>query len=80
VTVRVGPLVLNEQHAPAVSRATWSKAFALPNCAQRTFTVTIAPPLAVQVHADPTVRPSDYGATESRDLGAQVGFSFTAKR
>ena len=78
VTVRVGPLALNEQHAPSVARPTWIKRFALPNCSQRTFTLSIAPPLAVQVHADPTVRPSDYGVTESRELGAQVGFSFSA--
>ncbi len=79
VTVRVGPLALNEQHAPSVAHPTWIKRFALPNCSQRMFTLAIAPPLAVQVHADPTVRPSDYGVTESRELGAQVGFSFSAK-
>ena len=78
VTVRVGPLALNEQHAPTVSHATWIKRFALHNCTERTFTVSIAPPLAVQVHASRTVRPSDYGISESRDLGAQVGFSFSA--
>jgi len=78
ITVRVGPLALNEQHAPSVAHATWVKRFLLPNCQVRRFTVTIAPPLAVQVHADPTVRPSDYGSSESRELGAQVGFSFSA--
>lgn len=80
VVVRVGPLALNEQHAPTVTHASWVERFALSNCQQKTFTVTIAPPLAVQVHASPTVRPSDYGASESRELGAQVGFSFSAKR
>jgi hypothetical protein len=80
VTIRVGPLALNEQHAPSVAHATWVKHFLLANCQVRQFTVTIAPPLAVQVHADPTVRPSDYGASESRELGARVGFSFSAKR
>jgi hypothetical protein len=80
VTLRVGPLALNEQHAPSVSHATWTKTFLLPNCGVRHFTVTIAPPLAVQVRADPTVRPTDYGGSDNRDLGAQVGFSFSAKR
>lgn len=80
VTVRVGPLALNEQHAPSVGHATWIRAFALANCSERTFTLTMTPPLAVQVHADPTVKPSDYGVSESRELGAQVGFSFSAKQ
>jgi len=80
VTVRVGPLALNEQHAPSVAHATWVKRFLLSNCQVRHFTVTIAPPLAVQVHASPTVRPTDYGASDNRELGAEVGFSFSAKQ
>jgi hypothetical protein len=35
--------------------------------------------VAVVVTADPTFRPSDYGISDSRELGAQVGFSFTPK-
>jgi hypothetical protein len=77
VTVGVGSLALNEQQAPYVARATWVKRFLLPNCQEKTFTVTIAPPLAVHVHSSSTVRPIDYGATDPRWLGAQVGFSFT---
>jgi hypothetical protein len=80
VVVRVGPLALNEQHAPSVARAAWTRRFALVNCTEQKFAVTIAPPLAVQVHADPTVKPSDFGISESRELGAQVGFSFSARR
>jgi hypothetical protein len=79
VTVRVGPLALNEQRAPEVARATFVKRFVLHNCTTVPLTVKIAPPLAVEVHADPTVRPSDYGISESRELGAQVGFSFTKR-
>ena len=80
VTVRVGPLALNEQKAPYVAHASWVKRFLVQNCKEKTFTVTIAPPLAVQVHASSTVRPIDYGATDPRMLGAQVGFSFSAQR
>jgi hypothetical protein len=80
VTVRVGPLALNEQHAPSVAHATWTRKFPLQNCGVRHFTVAIAPPLAVEVHADPTVRPTDYGASDNRFLGAQVAFSFSAKQ
>lgn len=76
VTLKVGPLALNEQRAPSVAHATKTLRFFLPNCVQKSFTVAIAPPLAVQVHAAPTVQPTDYGASDNRELGAQVGFSF----
>jgi hypothetical protein len=76
VTVQVGPLALNEQKAPYVAHAGWTKHFLLKNCTVQTFRVTVAPPLAVHVHASSTVRPTDYGATDPRPLGAQVGFSF----
>lgn len=79
ITVRVGPLALNEQRAPEVAHATFVKRFVLHNCTTVPLTVRIAPPLAVEVHADPTVRPSDYGISESRELGAQVGFGFTPR-
>jgi hypothetical protein len=72
----VGPLALNEQKAPYVAHAGWTKHFLLKNCTVQTFRVTVAPPLAVHVHASSTVRPTDYGATDPRPLGAQVGFSF----
>ena len=76
VTVEVGPLALNEQKAPYVAHANWTKRFPLKNCQQKVLTDTVAPPLAVHVHASSTVRPTDYGATDPRLLGAQVGFSF----
>jgi hypothetical protein len=76
VTIRVGPVALNEQKAPYVAHASWVRQFLLHNGAQKTFTVKIAPPVAVQVHASSTVRPTDYGASDPRLLGAQVGFAF----
>jgi hypothetical protein len=79
-TVRIGPLELNEQHAPRVARAAKTVRFALPNCGHREITLRIAPPVAVQVHVSPTIRPSDYGASDNRELGAQVGFKFTPSR
>jgi len=80
ITVRIGPLQLNEQRAPYVPRATDIERFVLPNCGQRKITVVATPPTAVQVSADPTVRPTDYGASDNRYLGAEVGFSFSPKR
>ena len=79
VVVRVGPLALNEQRAPTVARATHVERYVLANCGTRTLTFTIAPPLAVQVTASPTVQPTQYGGSDNRELGAQVGFSFSAR-
>jgi hypothetical protein len=79
-TVRIGPLQLNEQHAPRVARAAKTIRFKLPNCGRREITLRIAPPVAEQVHVSPTIRPSDYGASDNRELGAQVGFKFTPSR
>ena len=79
VVVRVGPLALNEQRAPTVAHATRVEHFTLPNCTTRELAVRIAPPLAVQVTASPTVQPTRYGGSDNRELGAQVGFSFTKR-
>jgi hypothetical protein len=76
VTLQVGPLALNEQRAPAISHATTTERFLLPNCKSRRFTITIAPPVAVHVQATPTIKPTDYNIGDSRNLGVQVGFSF----
>jgi hypothetical protein len=80
VTVRVGPVALNEQRAPVVLRPTRIAHLVLPNCKSRALRFAAVPPVAAVVTADPTVRPSDYGGSDTRDLGVQVGFSFTPKR
>lgn len=80
VVVRVGAVALNQQRAPIVVHATHVKRLVVQNCKERTLRLAVTPPVAVTVREAPTVRPSDYGASDSRDLGVQVGFSFTAKR
>jgi hypothetical protein len=80
VTLHVGPIALNEQRAPTILHATTVKRFLLPNCKTRRFTITIAPPVAVHAQATPTIRPSDYDIGDSRELGVQVGFSFSPGR
>ena len=79
VVVRVGPLELNGQRAPSVPHATQIRRFVLANCARESIEVVATPPVAVEVHVAPTVRPSDYGISDSRELGAQVGFRFTRR-
>jgi hypothetical protein len=80
VTVQIGPAALDEQHAPYVARAQKTERFTLPNCTSRSISVTATPPVAVQVSAFPTFVPRHYGIGDDRNLGAQVGFSFSPKR
>jgi hypothetical protein len=40
----------------------------------------VRPPVAVRVHVGKLVRPSDYGASESRELGVQFSAAFKPKR
>ncbi|HEX3806724.1 MAG TPA: hypothetical protein VHV52_08080 [Gaiellaceae bacterium] len=76
VTVKIGPVALNEQRAPEVSQPTHVYRFHLADCAARTFKVTATPPVAVQVHVDGLARGTDYGVSDSRLFGARVGFAF----
>jgi hypothetical protein len=77
ITVRIGPVRLNEQKAPFVAAPTAVRRLVVPNCATRTLTFRITPPFAVEVSATPLVHPVDYNVGDSRYLGAQVGFSFS---
>jgi len=80
VTVRIGPVALDEQRAPYVAHAQKTERFTLPNCTSRSISLTATPPLAVQVTAFPTFVPRQYGIGDDRHLGAQVRFSFSPKR
>jgi hypothetical protein len=44
---------------------------------QRTFTFEVRPPLRVEVHVRPTFSPSQFGLPDTRQLGAQVAFSWS---
>lgn len=77
VTIRVGPLQLNEQNAPVVLQPTDIRRLVVPNCLSKELTFRIAPPVAVELTATPLVHPLDYNVGDSRYLGAQVGFAFT---
>ncbi|HZQ82017.1 MAG TPA: hypothetical protein VFB25_08585 [Gaiellaceae bacterium] len=80
VTVRVGPVALNEQRAPIVTHPTHIYRFHLADCSHRTFTVSALPPVAVQVHIDGLALGTAYGVSDSRLFGAGVGFAFTPQR
>jgi hypothetical protein len=77
VTVRIGPVALNEQRAATVARATTVRRFLLHSCTRVPVQVHVTPPVAVTVHVAKLVRLSDYGISDSRTVGAQIGGSFT---
>ena len=77
VTVRVGPVALDQQRQPIVRRAQFVRRFVLPNCTQHPLTFVVTPPVAVQVHVSSLVDPRKYGINDPRLLGAQVSYAFT---
>jgi hypothetical protein len=77
VTVRVGPVALNAQRAATVARATTVRHFLLRSCSHIPLELHVTPPVAVTVHVANLVRLSDYGISDSRTVGAQIGGSFT---
>ncbi len=77
VTVRIGPVALNEQRAATVTRATVVRHFLLHSCTHVPIQLHITPPVAVTVHVANLVRLSDYGISDSRVVGARIGGSFT---
>lgn len=77
-TVRVGPVALNSQRSPVVGHTVALRSVTVPNCGEEKLTFRVAPPVAVHVHETPLVVPADYGLSDARSLGGQVGFSFTS--
>ena len=77
VTVRIGPVALNEQRAATVAHATVVRHFLLHSCTHVPIQLHITPPVAVTVHVANLVRLSDYGISDSRVVGARIGGSFT---
>jgi hypothetical protein len=76
-TVRVGPVALNEQRAPVVRDPIEVKHLVVQNGTSQTLSLHVHGPVAVQVSETPTFKPTDYGGTDQRTLGVQVGFKFT---
>ena len=80
VTVRIGPVALNEQRAPVVRHPRWVVRRLLRSCQDIPLRFHTRAPVAVEVRVARLVRPSDYGASDSRLLGAVMSGSFTPTR
>jgi hypothetical protein len=80
VTIKVGEVALNEQQKPVLGRALVIRRRVLANCATWAEKIPARPPFVVTVHVTPLVRPSDYGTSDARELGAVVDWAFTPSR
>ena len=77
VTVRLGPVALNEQRAAVVTHPVSVRHLVVHSCQTIKLKLHTRAPVAATVHVTSFVRPSDYGASDSRLLGVQFGASFT---
>jgi hypothetical protein len=79
VVIRVGELVIDDKQ-PALGRVTARCTFKINRLEDRTFLLqTPPPPFHVDVRIDPTFVPRDIDPRDpdTRELGAQVGYSFS---
>jgi hypothetical protein len=75
--VRVGPLHVNANHQPELSRSARTLRVDVPNCQLVVTRIPVgAPPWRVQVHFAELFRPSDFGIPDGRQLGAQVVYVY----
>ena len=80
VTIRVGSLEIGEDRQPMLGRITDRCTFTINRLEQRTFLLrTPPPPFHARIDISPTFVPRelDPNHPDTRELGAQVGFSFS---
>jgi hypothetical protein len=83
--VRVGTVAVNNQQKPVVLKALFVRRIVVPTChdprkRSAVLTFQVKPPVAVTVDVTPTIQPSSYGgSSDSRLLGAQVGYDFAPR-
>ncbi len=83
VTVRLGPLRLDENHQPQIRRVTWETRFPIDRLERHPLVIpTPRPPWKVEVNVDPPFSPSVAapGNTDARELGAEVSYAYSPTR
>ena len=81
VTIRFGPVVVNANHQPALGRDVRTYHLVVPNCEQREQRIPVGPPpWRTEVAVDGLFRPSEFGGSDARELGVQVGYGFEPAR
>jgi hypothetical protein len=74
----VGQLVKGEDKQPHLGPVTAVRRWVVAAGAERQFVIpTPRPPFRVEVSVAPTFSPHDYGESDRRQLGAQIGFNFS---
>src|SRR5262245_5717382 len=80
VVVTIGPLATSRAGS-ARTAVTARRMWTVHSLEERAFMLpTPPPPFEVQISIRPTFSPADYGSTDTRQLGAQVGFAFLPAR
>ncbi len=81
VLIQVGELGVGPDRHPAIRKVTQERGWTVHSCAERIFPIpTPTPPFHVTVTVTPPFVPAELApkdSTDTRRLGAQVGFSFT---
>ena len=77
VTVRVGTLVVGADHQPALGEVLETRTWVAASGVKKVFTIPVPrPPFRVEIESE-TFSPSQFGASDTRNLGVQPGFAFT---
>jgi hypothetical protein len=77
VVIRLGKLIRGSDRQPHLGRILAVRRWVVHSGLQRVFSIpTPKPPFRIEVSISPTFSPSDYGGSDRRQFGAQVGFDF----
>jgi hypothetical protein len=80
VVIKVGDLVRGADKQPALGKVRKVLRWKVHAGKTRVFYVPATPPTRVEVTVSPTFSPYEFGGGDRRQLGAQVAYSFAAKR
>ena len=77
VTIRAGTLTRGADKQPKLGHVSQVLHWVVRAGKERSFYVRAAPPARVEVTISPTFSPHDFGRSDRRQLGAQIGFTFS---
>jgi hypothetical protein len=81
VVIRVGSLIRGSDRQPHIGHVTAARRWVVHSGGRRVFEILAPkPPFRVEVSISPTFSPSDYGGSDRREFGAQLGFDFRTQR
>jgi hypothetical protein len=77
VTVTIGTLGRDPDGGLAIGKQTGEKHYVIHSAKSTTLRMKAPkPPFRVEVHVDPTFSPAEFGGADTRQLGAQVAFTY----